>query len=521
MRQVFKFWIDVVAFLICAQVAFAQVPPPRFPLPENSDGRVKSEITESIAPGRYKNIEEYVKSIVPKYSAMKEGVPAHPLSCDGANQDPLTEERWKFDARTALFGKPVGTGFELTNKFLGCFEQTQTVDIPGLPLVCVPVPGTNYEICPDPPPGAPNCCANNSDILKQGSLPWTVRIGLVLQRNVVALAMLSPFFGEGCNLSPPEKYNNLGYHLSFWWPENEIEIQNYERTVFNPLYECKNNEVPNSFKHADLTDFLRKLQASLTVFTPPAASDPNKSPIPAKEPLKKTAQEVGASKLRFDPDIGESHWAGLLPGDQTFVAEAHVYRTYTDVLTSLNYPGSETELGYKRDCGCFYTALQDQVVNGKQRKVVNGWTEQNKYVPYWRYWQNSKGLSEKRYGALENFKSYNPDSCAFLKAWDEWAGASPKYGPRMEGLQGTGYRDLYKALGLWPPPTDDPIRLRRDLLKICFRGGGELMPITGQLIGHFSPLPASAYLARRALQLFGTKELKIGGSVTDPEFVPE
>src|SRR6185369_11533750 len=102
----------------------------------------------------------------------------------------------------------------------------------------------------------------------------------------------------------PKKNTNRGYNLDFWWPENEIEVQNYERTVFNPLYECRNNQGAESFKHKDLTQFLRKLLATLTTFKPPGTVSGTK---------QYSAEDANLSKLRFDPDIGESHWAGLLP----------------------------------------------------------------------------------------------------------------------------------------------------------------------------------------------------------------
>jgi hypothetical protein len=509
MRESKYFWFVLVLLLASAPNCLSQLPP-KFPLTTKSDQKVLQAVKESI--GKRGEIENEIKSIVPKYAAMKGEAEAHPLSCDRAsgNEDNRTEERWKFDSRVAMFGEPTGSSGQLTERFLSCFEADKEDDKIACPMVgCIPVLGTTppLEICFDPPPACGgNCCANNSEMLQMGRLPMPLAAGYANPvTSPLAFAALMPFvFSEGCNLDP-RKHNNRGYNLNFWWPENEVEIQNYERTVFNPTYECGNTQPPKSFKHDDLTRFLKTVRASLTKF---------QSGGGIAGEVSYDENEAGVSKLRFDPNIGESHWAGLLPGDQTFTAEAHVYRTYNDVLTSLNFPGGDgTLLGYKRDCRCFYSGLQDQRTEGKFRKTVNGWTEQNKFLPYWRYWQNSKPISEHRYEALAKFGSYDPDSCAFLRAYDDFKNKPP--------FENTGYQDLYKALSPVNagPPPNDPIRLRKELERICYRGGGDLMPITGQLIGHFSPLPASAYIARRALLLFGTKELKLNDKVVDREFV--
>ena len=91
------------------------------------------------------------------------------------------------------------------------------------------------------------------------------------------------------------------------------------------------------------------------------------------------------------------------------------------------------------------------------------------------------------------------DTCASYRAYhSQWAGAPYYYG------------DLIDAVGIRPPRIEDYLK------RTCFRGGGEFFPITGQLMGSFSTIPASAYIARRAFYLFG-KDTVAGVQFVKPE----
>jgi len=476
---VFRKYFLILAIIssgLLSEFACAQ---PRFPLPNLTDKKVTERVKESM--GRYPTTEMKVKAIAPLYSQMgKSGkYPPHPLECDGgaSKSKDITLSAWQFDSESALFGGKNITGSELpTDTFMGCFQPMQRPDLPLPSLPCIPI-GLGFEICMDPPPLMPNCCAQDKELLSKGGLPRRFRLLSFF------FPPLIPFVGDGCRI-PIEK-SNRGFKLTHWWPENEIEIHNYGRTVFDPTYECGNEML----QHGKLTDFLKELSASLTAFNP--GGSPGGTTYV-------TGKQAGIpDKLRESPHIGESHWAGIQPGDETFTGEAHVYRTYLDVLTALNHPqGSSTQFGYKRDCRCFYTGLDsNEAEGGGQRKVVNGWTEYNAYLPFWRYYQNSMLLNQKKYEAIGQYAKFNDDSCAFLRAWESKLG-SVEY----------GYQDLYKALGIKPPPNAPP-RLREELLRICYKGGGDLFPITGQLVGQFNPLPAAAYLTRRALYMFGKEKI--------------
>lgn len=460
---------------------------PRFPLPNQTDQRVLNSVRDSLS--RYPEVEQRVRAVAGAYRMMGQAgrYPPHRLSCDSGAllSEQLTEPAWMFDSDTALFGAVNGSNSTTpTPTFLGCFQPVQIPSIP-LPTVCTPI-GFNFSVCVD----TSTPCAQNSEILKEGGLPaWAYAVAVAAlfpptPANITFAAILFSFAGEGCRV--PEDRSNRGYSLDYWWPENQIEIHNYGRTVFDPTFECNNQE----FQHGRLTDFLRTMSTYLTRFTPPG--------MPAGA-VSTTGRGAGIPDgLRFDPHIGESHWAGIQPGDEVFTGEAHVYRTYLNTLTALNNPGDSTWLGYKRDCRCFYSSLDSQIVRDVRnsrdlsRKVVSGWTEHQKHLPFWRYYQNSQLLNRARYEAISQYSSFYRDSCAFLRAHEASLGSISE-----------GYRDIYQAIGISPPPTTAP-RLRDQLLRICYKGGGDLFPVTGQLIGQFNPLPAGAYLARRALYLFGT-----------------
>jgi hypothetical protein len=449
----------------------------------------------------YPRVEARIRNIVQEYAELGKnpsGYPPHRLACTSGAQltEQLTVPAWQFDSDTALHGGmgPGQTGME---SFAGCFQPEQTPDIP-VPPLCLDI-GLGFEVCFDPPPMVDNCCGNEKELLSKGGLnPAMLAIPIAAFRWDL-VGVLGTFIGEGCNV--PEDRRNLGYKMNFWWPENEIEIHNYGRTVFDPTFECGNQHLTN----APLIDFLKTLKASLTKFQP-AGSDISGS----QNPVMVSGREAGIpDELRYSPHIGNTHWAGIQPGDEVFSGEAHLYRTYLNTLTALNHPGDSTWLGYKRDCRCFYSALDSQLTSdNRQRKIVNGWTEDGKYLPFWRYYQNSLLINENKYEAILKYSSFYRDSCAFLRAWE----------PAL-GRDDYKYVDLHKAVGIWPPPPTPP-RLRNELLRICYKGGGDLFPITGQLIGQFNPLQAGAYLSRRALYLFGIGALGSNNRNRDGDFVP-
>ena len=463
----------------------------RFPLPQQTDQRVKAEAGISI--GLEKGAEQKTKARIKKFAELKAAFPPHELGCP---TNYSSTDYWKTDATLTVNGGLGSSGLgsgglaqqDGYEKFMGCFEPTARPDFP-VKAVPFPILGTPFNLVVDPVAG--NCCPTDSELLSKGALKMGFFKKILF---LLRYPMLFPFFDEsrGCNLS--EDKSNVGFHLDFWWPENEVELHNYERTIFDPLIECGNTE----FKSINLGSNLRAMAAYLKPAKPAESQG---------TPMVRNYETAGIwPELRNEPHLGNSSWGGMLPGDQTYTSEAHVFRTYLNTLTAINEGGQETFLGYKRDCRCFGSGLPSQKTeDGKERKIVNGWTEQPKFAPFWRWYQLSRNLNDKTYEAIKDFQMFGTDTCASLRAYDSRFATDPfRGGP-------TGYSDLIKAVGIGKPNAEMTAKLKR----ICYLGGGDLFPITGQLIGHFSPLPASAYLGRRALYLFGKDEIE-----GDREFVP-
>lgn len=448
-------FLSLLAILIAFGVAtnaFAQ-------FPRKTDEHVKQQILDTMT--KYPAFTVIGKKIAEKYEAFKVMSPPHPLGCPKMVPTQLSEEIWKFDSEMLILSK-------MSVHFLSCFESTAMPDVGG-GAVCIPVYGVpGLEYCEDPPGAVvlgfigavlpeelEKCCPTDSELL---AMP---------------------------DCSIPINKPNAGFKLTYWWPENEVEINNYETTAFDPAWECGNN---TEYFHKPLTDFLRQAQAHLNMIN--------------KATVYKTTKEAGIpDALREDPFIGNSHWAGLLPGDQILAGEAHVWRTYLASLASLNNREGGGWLGYKRNCDCFYAAGQKQEDDyGVRRKVVNGWTEEKKYFHYWRDYRLSRYLGPAKYEAIEQFQDPRTDMCASYRAYHEQWGKAIAAG-------GMGYGDLISAVNIKPP------RIPNALERICYKGGGDLFPIVGQLIGHFSPLPANAYMARRALYLFGKDNIATGSFV--------
>lgn len=440
-------------FIFIISFAFVAQAQDRFP--QRTDTEINQRVQDTI--NRLKRDSSVGREVGDRIRRAGSGgeLPPHPWKCGNPN----TERDWKFDSNTIVTGN---LNFQST--FASCFQAIPKQDV-GLPgITCMPIPmpviGTLFDICWDPgivgSSLGKDCCPQNRDLL------------------------------ELCGI--PKNKSNRGYNLTYWWPENQAEIHNYETAAFDPTYECGNE----AYRHAPLIDFLRNLVAATTGVT----SDQAGIPASLRDPTK--------------VNIGQSHAYGSLPGDQTFRAEAHVYRSYLATLTSLNNDGNNIgKLGYKRNCGCFYALTQRQ----RNRKVVNGWTELPRYLPYWRTYQLSSRLSAGKFEPLKQFRDPMTDTCASYRAYH------PTWGKPISA-GGMGYGDLISSVGIGRPRNIEDLDFDSLLKRICYQGGGDLFPITGELIGPFSQLPATAYLARRAFYLFG-KDRITGDDWGSPKFQTE
>ncbi|MCB0347133.1 MAG: hypothetical protein KDD66_18580, partial [Bdellovibrionales bacterium] len=220
-------------------------------------------------------------------------------------------------------------------------------------------------------------------------------------------------------------------------------------------------------------------------------------------------------------------------------SDAHIYRSYLQDATSRKRPEGEWELGaiwneirvygvligcyplpfvyngYKKgNEECFFDTLQKE-----DDKNIWGWTEQLQYQSVWRIPDLSALIGGTE--GLQRYMMSSPAVLMGLQITPEDFGESPydeatgSYGPTgsmpylesylrnatcasyraRQSLTGgwNEYRDLMPALGISPASNF--------LKRNCYRGGGQLYPLTGSLSGHHSSMESGALLARRAIEL--------------------
>lgn len=312
-------------------------------------------------------------------------------------------------------------------------------------------------------------------------------IGLLLQCNLLNCL---PFFGDG----------NFGVVVEYWWPEHHIETNNYAISAFNPMLDS-----PPRFDLVlpvltVLKYWVHDPMLLLTLW-------PKFAVLGGKGMEKfgswfKVLKDI-PKKLRKKPHLGQTHWAGLLPGDQTLYQEAHTYRTLLAVEVAAKAEDVPKHRGFLEDApnDCQYLDFLGEKV--ENRKIVNGWTEAMPFHLFWKIPELSVFLDEQLYLAsvpllllLENAVVGTPIDQ--ILDFARFAGPCASYRLSKWPQQ---YGDLAVALKIVPGNPND-----KNLEKICYKGGGELFPIVGNLMGHFAPLTAEAYLARRAIYLFSSKK---------------
>lgn len=296
--------------------------------------------------------------------------------------------------------------------------------------------------------------------------------------------------------------DNHGYIFAYWWPEQVIELNNFGTYALNPIL----------FGRVDLMEPIVTtiLQPLLEPFTDVALTIKGGSHPSPSFP----------SGLRSDPHIGQTHHAGLLPGDQTLVTEAHVARTYVAKRTSEQRDPNEGELdfiwkkkkficipiffwynGYKKgNDKCWYTT------HPEDGDVIHAYTESPIFAFYWRFPEMSALLNQDFYFASvpvavggSPVGMITPQGLTLIGSYVQMRSCASYRAERWQNR----YEDLEDAF--WSPFNPIPGIIGDDSLqhrdRICYYGGGSLFPPTGQMMGHFSPLPSAAYFARRALYL--------------------
>src|SRR5262249_51863130 len=150
-----------------------------------------------------------------------------------------------------------------------------------------------------------------------------------------------------------------------WWPEYEVEVNNFGIAAFNPIETCSDKRTSKD-KGVGADWCVRpKLEAQLRNFLVGGALGTGElvntllkeklagnGILPTELPkfpeglqgLTGLGGFPGVTEARH---IGQSHWSGIQPGDQVTELEAHVYRTMLSVVTSMSRTQSE-QVGYRR-----------------------------------------------------------------------------------------------------------------------------------------------------------------------------
>jgi hypothetical protein len=281
-----------------------------------------------------------------------------------------------------------------------------------------------------------------------------------------------------CTLNCWPIWGNLPVVVEYWWPEYQIETNNFAVSAYNPIMD--------SPPRIDLVRPVLKLLQDITLT------------LPVWSYLSRLSQESVESsdfpeKLRDDPHLGQTHWSGFSSTDQTYYQEAHVTRTF--LSTHAAEKSQDGKTGFQESNSCFYDDFKGESI--QEKKIVSGWTESFPYNLFWRIPEFSAFLDEELYSA-STATGKLLQGIAAAKSTEPFV--SPCLGYRIQKWP-SPHQDLATALNISQVPSQSEA-----LERICYKGGGQLFPVVGSLIGHFAPLTAEAYLARRAIELFSSDQ---------------
>lgn len=327
---------------------------------------------------------------------------------------------------------------------------------------------------------------------------------------------------DGSVTSCPTK-DNSGEIWEYWWPEYEVEINQFGVASINVIDPASVRLPRPDLVHEVLS---QQLETGYELAATTVLED-------------KWMVNTGAANippaLRNNPHLGNSAHAGIEPPDLNSHSDAHIYRSYLQDATSRKRPEGDFSWGmiwneikvwgvtvgcyplpfpyngYKKgNEECFFDTLQKE-----DDKNIWGWTEQLQYQSVWRIPDLSALINYQRYAMSspavlmglqitpEDFQDSQydeasgqfgpPSSVPYLEAYLR-GGTCASYRARQSINGGWNeYRDLMPALGVAPGGSY--------LKQNCYRGGGQLYPLTGSLSGHHSSMESGAVLARRAIEL--------------------
>ena len=299
--------------------------------------------------------------------------------------------------------------------------------------------------------------------------------------------MLNMICKQTCLAPPWCPYDPWWVVIEYWWAENQMETNNFAISSLDPKKKGRKDLARDKLieeKKKRQKDYVLEVQKELY--------------------QKYTGQQLDQSAEKLQD--GYSNWTSFNVQNDAFVemTEGHTYRSALSVRTSNRRPRSD--LGYMWDSPvmdrCLYDSLPPPT---SEKELINLWTEQPIAHSVWRYAAMSEKIDKKKTEKVvilpkligdavdEEYQKGEKKSlaCAQWRAGKQSLNKDPSI----------DYNDLKDSPYLKLKPLSD-----ETLDKICWIGGGQLYPLMGAgMYGSYTPLPHSAFIARRCIELSSTK----------------
>lgn len=296
------------------------------------------------------------------------------------------------------------------------------------------------------------------------------------------------FRADGNFFSCPYRANT-GYTFEYWWPEATIEINRFGEATIHPGFDFR----------PDLTE--KGLVQGLSLFQ--RMLDMNQEKLP-----------------NYDAQ-GKSQLLGVGANDQSSFLEAKMYQPLYAKLISMQRTEGDGKWDFrwkKLKFGCApipfwyngYKKGNSKVfldTTPKKKPIIFGYTEEVSYLPYWRFPAQSANLDTDAPGypdkGADRLYAVSPEQFSS----DPFPTSTPRLGGRNKQFSRNQACASYRA-DTWPDRYGDLTKAvnvvantREHQEDVCYKGGWDLYPLSGELTGSYGEQMTSAILTRRAIEL--------------------
>ena len=349
---------------------------------------------------------------------------------------------------------------------------------------------------------------------------------------------------------------NHGEVWEYWWPEYEIEVNDFGISAINTKKTFEQKELMHrALNKAKNAHYKALYQQNI-------------------ELMNKTWQlETKLAEFKDNKLLrGESQTGGLTPNNQYQTFEAHGYKSMvqiknhsfpkvrqnhgkmeniyfpTDKDPCTPYPFWYNGYIYRNNYACFDDSLPKRIIKKKKsgqggeegqedddegldygqsgeqknkekddkKKWVSVWTEQFPQVaPYWRYEEFAQKLNKELYEAMNPCAGKYRQQCVDPKAGDrsqDWFNICSWCRQEHFAEANLSLPQFLKKYALAEPEKKDIA------CRLCYYGGGSGWPATGTLMGHHDLTTGPAVIARRYAKLVQELRNKNISAVKDSDF---